>query len=174
MLRRSLVVRAPGNGGPASSGRAPIGGRANPTIQSKRQARALASATAREATSRGGMNALPSSGAAWAFKMVRPYLPPQWQYGWRYNLLKAIWLVCAFSFVGLLAKTMFFQSEEEVLVKASRYTYVRDDEGNVVDISYKPLIDSALRARRRQERRIDEIRDQQQQQYEDDAVANKQ
>lgn len=106
------------------------------------------------------MNAtLPSSGAAWAFKIIRPYLPPQWQYGWRYNLLKAIWLLCAFSFVGLLARTMFFQSEEEVAVKASRYTYVRDDSGNVVDISYKPLIDAGMRARRRQERRIEEMRE---------------
>lgn len=37
------------------------------------------------------------------------------------------------------------------------YTYIRDDQGKVVDIGYKPIIDSAKHARKRVSRMMEDI-----------------
>eukprot|EP00758_Cryptobia_borreli_P009914 Tbor_TRINITY_DN5521_c7_g2::TRINITY_DN5521_c7_g2_i2::g.13039::m.13039 len=123
---------------------------ANNNNNNKTKSAANKRVTASGMTGMGGD--LPSSGNAWLFRQIRPYLPIQWQYGIRYKAIQILWILLVLSFVASLAKVMFLQSEEEIAGKASRYSYVRDESGTVVDISYKPLIDAGIRARRRQER----------------------
>ena len=106
----------------------------------------------------GGPMDLPNSGGGWALRQLRPYLPVSWQYGRRFTLLKGTWIVAVLAAVGYLANRMFFMAEEEVIYRASKYTYVRDDSGSVVDLSYKPLIDSAVRAKRRTQRLYEHIK----------------
>lgn len=88
---------------------------------------------------------------------LRPSLPIKWQYGWRWNCVKGLYLGVGLAFVAKLAYTMFFQlSDEEIDRKAAKYTYVRNDQGTVVDVAYKPLLDAGIRARRRTARLMEE------------------
>nr|CCC94759.1 conserved hypothetical protein [Trypanosoma congolense IL3000] len=100
---------------------------------------------------------IPKSAGGYFFRQMRPYLPVTWQYGWRWKLLQGVWLGSAFSFAGYLMYVMFYRDTEATIAeKASRYTYVRNEQGQVVDIGYKPIVDSAKRAQRRAQRLLEE------------------
>lgn len=100
-----------------------------------------------------GMPEVPKSAGGYVFQQLRPRLPIKWQYGWRWTSLKVVWLVGWISFIGYLAYMMFFKySNEEIAVHAAKFTYVRNQQGEVVDIGYKPVVDSAKRAKRRADR----------------------
>ncbi|EAN79142.1 uncharacterized protein TEOVI_000280000 [Trypanosoma equiperdum] len=106
---------------------------------------------------RSRMPDLPKSAGGYFFRQLRPYLPPAWQYGWRWKLLQGIWLGSALSFSSYLVYVMYFRdSDSDIAQRAAQYTYVRNEHGQVVDIGYKPLIDAAHRARRRAQRLLEE------------------
>lgn len=100
---------------------------------------------------------MPRSAGGFILRRLRPSLPIKWQYGWRWNCVKGLYLGVGLAFVAKLAYTMFFQlSDEEIDRKAAKYTYVRNDQGTVVDVAYKPLLDAGIRARRRTARLMEE------------------
>eukprot|EP00331_Platyophrya_macrostoma_P000157 CAMPEP_0176407532 /NCGR_PEP_ID=MMETSP0127-20121128/1461_1 /TAXON_ID=938130 /ORGANISM="Platyophrya macrostoma, Strain WH" /LENGTH=55 /DNA_ID=CAMNT_0017786743 /DNA_START=225 /DNA_END=392 /DNA_ORIENTATION=+ len=52
---------------------------------------------------------------------------------------------------------MFFAlDDQEIAKRAAKYTYVRNEQGQVVDVAYKPLIDAGMRARKRANRYLEE------------------
>ncbi|KEG13488.1 hypothetical protein DQ04_00981180 [Trypanosoma grayi] len=109
---------------------------------------------------RPGMPDLPKSAGGYVFRQLRPYLPIAWQYGWRWKLLQSMWLGAGLSIAGCLIYVMYYRdSEEMIAAKAARYTYVRNERGEVVDIGYKPIIDASRRAQRRAQRILDEASD---------------
>ncbi|KAF8284473.1 hypothetical protein TcG_01714 [Trypanosoma cruzi] len=102
---------------------------------------------------RPGLPDLPKSAGGYLFLQMRPYLPIAWQYGWRWRMLQGLWLGTALSFAGYLLYVMYFRDSDEVIAaKAAKYTYVRNERGEVIDIGYKPLIDASRRAQRRAQR----------------------
>lgn len=105
---------------------------------------------------RPGMPDLPKSAGGYVFQQLRPRLPARWQYGWRWNSLKMVWLGGWLSLIGYLAYIMFFKyTDEDIAKQAQLYTYVRNEEGQVVDIGFKPIVDAGIRARRRADRLLD-------------------
>ncbi|KAK7198098.1 hypothetical protein NESM_000766200 [Novymonas esmeraldas] len=111
----------------------------------------------KKTTSRGpGVPDLPKSAGGYVFQQLRPRLPARWQYGWRWNSLKAGWVVGWFSFIGYVAYVMFFKyTDGDIAEQAAQYTYVRNERGEVVDIGFKPIVDAGRRARRRADRLLD-------------------
>ncbi|RNE97529.1 hypothetical protein TraAM80_09286 [Trypanosoma rangeli] len=106
---------------------------------------------------RPGLPDLPKSAGGYFFRQLRPYLPIVWQYGWRWKLLQGLWLGTAFSFAGYLIYVIYFRDSDEVIAaKAAKYTYVRNEQGEVVDIGYKPIIDASRRAQRRARRLLED------------------
>lgn len=111
----------------------------------------------KQSTARPGVPDLPKSAGGYVFQQLRPRLPIRWQYGWRWTGLKVLWVVGWTSFVGYLGWTMWFKySEEEIARQAAKFTYIRNENGEVIDIGYKPIVDSARRAKRRAERLLDD------------------
>lgn len=105
---------------------------------------------------RPGMPDLPKSAGGYVFQQLRPRLPVRWQYGWRWNALKGVWLVSWLSLIGYVAYVMFFKhSDEDIARQAAQYTYIRNERGEVVDIGFKPVVDAGRRARKRADRLLD-------------------
>lgn len=105
---------------------------------------------------RPGMPDLPKSAGGYVFQQLRPRLPIRWQYGWRWNVLKGVWVAGWLSLIGYLAYVMFFRlSAEDIAHQAGRYTYIRNEQGDVVDIGFKPIVDAGKRARKRADRLLD-------------------
>lgn len=130
-----------------------VGGGGHSVPRPKVERRRRRGQKARGSSIRPGMPDLPKSAGGYVFQQLRPRLPVRWQYGWRWNSLKAAWLVGWLSFIGYLAYMMFFKySNEDIAAQASKFTYIRNEQGEVVDIGYKPIVDSAKRAKRRADR----------------------
>ncbi|CAD2215512.1 hypothetical protein AGDE_02290 [Angomonas deanei] len=105
---------------------------------------------------RPGVPDLPNSAGGYVFQQLRPRLPARWQYGWRWNALKGVWLVGWGSFVAYLAYVMFFKyTDEDIAKQAALFTYVRNENGEVTDIGFKPIVEAGKRARRRADRLLD-------------------
>lgn len=125
-----------------------------PTVERRKRRRS--GGAGKQSTARPGMPDLPKSAGGYVFQQLRPRLPIQWQYGWRWNMLKGTWIVGWMSFLGYVAYTMFFKyGDEEIAQQAAQYTYVRNERGEVVDIGFRPIIDAGRRARRRADRLLD-------------------
>lgn len=101
-------------------------------------------------TRNAGGSEMPKSAGGYVLMQLRPRLPIQWQYGWRWQAVKGAWLFVGSMFLLKLGYTMFFSlSDEDIDRRAAQYTYVRDERGVVVDIGYKPLVEAGVRARKR-------------------------
>ncbi|RNF11976.1 uncharacterized protein Tco025E_06546 [Trypanosoma conorhini] len=131
--------------------RCTLGCRALPTVERRKR---------KGQPTRPGLPDLPKSAGGYVFRQLRPYLPIAWQYGWRWKMLQGLWLGSALSFAGYLLYVIYLRdSDEAIAAKAAKYTYVRNERGEVVDIGYKPLIDASRRAERRARRLLEEEED---------------
>jgi hypothetical protein len=97
----------------------------------------------------GQLHELPRSLGGLFFHYLRPRLPFVWQYGWRFKALQATWLLFFGACAAKLAMVMFGSTDEEIREKAAQYKFVRDEQGRVIDVAYKPVINAAQRARDR-------------------------
>lgn len=102
---------------------------------------------------------VPMSVGGLVLGQLRPRLPGAWQYGWRWKLVQSVWVGGGLTFCIYLGRCMFGKTDEEVAQKAAQYSYVRDDSGIIMDLSYTPLVSAGLRARARAQRLRDEMED---------------